>query len=308
MIAVLGATGFVGAALTRSLAESGEPVRALVWDAAKARRRLGDRAEAVELVVGDMHDADALDALLTGTRAVYVLVQTVTARQPSGAGDYAAAERTALAGVIAAAGRAGVRRLLTVGLIGADAQAHNPWVRSRSQLETDLLSSGLEVTVLRAGLVVGAGGTGYDRLLAAASRRTAVILGPGTQRWSYIALDDLVGTLVAALDEPAAFGAVLDVGSIETPTYRQLIDRTARVLGTTPPRIVGIPLGLVKGLAPVLERLGRLPRGGLRTAVDHLGDDLIGDVRTARAVLPRALLSWEDAVRAAGSLPATATT
>ncbi len=165
MIAILGATGFVGAALTRRLAAGPEPVRALVRDPAKARERLGDAASAVEFVVGDMHDEDALAALLDGARAVYVLVQTVTSRQPAGAGDYAEAELQSVVGIAAAARRAGVRRLVTVGLIGASAEARNPWVRSRARIEAELLASGLEVTVLRAGLVVGVGGTGFDRLV-----------------------------------------------------------------------------------------------------------------------------------------------
>jgi uncharacterized protein YbjT (DUF2867 family) len=306
MIAVLGATGFVGAALTRQLAAGPEPVRALVRDRAKALERLGEAGEAVELVVGDMHDEQALAALLDGVRAVYVLVQTVTARQPAGAGDYAEAERRAVAGIAAAARRAGVARLLTVGLIGARPDAHNPWVRSRARIEADLLASGLAVTVLRAGLVVGAGGAGFDRLASAASRRLAVILGSGTQRWSYIALPDLVGYLIDAADEPSTAGRVLDVGSTETPTYRELLARTSQVLGTRSPRVLALPLPLVTSIAPALELLGRLPRGGLRNAISHLGDDLVGDTSAARELMPRDLLGWEESVRVARSLDGVA--
>ncbi len=152
--------------------------------------------------VGDLRTVPtlaALAALLDGARAVYVLVQTVTSRQPAGAGDYAEAEFQAVVRITAAARSAGVGRLVTVGLIGASPEARNPWVRSRARIETELLASGLEVTVLRAGLVVGAGGTGFDRLVSAASGRVAVILGSGNQRWSYVALPDLVGYLVDAL-------------------------------------------------------------------------------------------------------------
>jgi uncharacterized protein YbjT (DUF2867 family) len=251
----------------------------------------------VEFVVGDMHDEHDLAALLDGVRVVYVLVQTVTSRQPAGAGDSAEAERHAVAGIVAAAHTAGVPRLLTVGLIGARSDARNPWVRSRARIEADLLASGLAVTVLRAGLVVGVGGTGFDRLVSAASGRVAVILGSGTQRWSYIALPDLVAYLIDAADEPAIAGRVLDVGSIETPTYRELLARTSRVLGKDAPRVLALPLQSVTSIAPALERLGRLPRGGLRSAIDHLGDDLTGDTSTVRALLPRDLLGWEDAVR-----------
>lgn len=299
MIAILGGTGFVGTALTRALVDRGEPVRVLVRDPGRAARRLGDAASRVEVVTGDMHDPAALDALLDGARAVYVLVQTVTARQPRSAGDFAAAEEAATRLVLAAARRAGVSRLLTVGLIGARPGARNAWVRSRARLEAATLDAGLDATVLRAGLVVGVGSVGFDGIVAAAGRRVAVIRGAGRQHWSYVALDDLVAHLVLALDDRRTVGRAIDVGSAQAPTYRELVARAAAVLGRPAPRLVPLPLGVLRTVAPVLERVGGLPRGGLRAAVDHLGDDLVGDVSAARELLGREPMGWEDAVRAA---------
>ena len=314
MIAVIGATGFIGSALTRRLlrdeaAAAGrrEPVRVLVRDETRARARLGRFAEDhLQLVVGDMHDDDALDALLDGARAVYVLVQTVTARQPRETGDFAAAERRATDRIVAAAARAGTFRLLTVGLIGARPDAANPWVRSRAAVERQLLGSGLDVTVLRPGLVAGPGGAGFDDLLSAARRRTAMIRGAGRQHWSWIALDDLVGYLVEALDEPGTYGRVLDVGTVDAPTYRELIAVTAAAIGLPAPRVIGLPLGVLHLVAPLLERVGDHPRGGLRAAVDHLADDLTGDPVPIRELLPRDLLDWDTCVRAAVERPVSA--
>ena len=311
MIAVIGATGFIGSALTcrllREPAAAGrsEQVRVLVRDEARARSRLGGVGDdRLELVVGDMHDDDALDALLAGARAVYVLAQTVTARQPVDAGDFADAERQATRRLVAAARRAGTSRLLTVGLIGARPEAPYVWVRSRVDVEQQLLSSGLDVTVLRPGLVAGAGGAGFDVLLAAARRRTAVIRGAGRQHWSWIALDDLVGYLLDALDEPTTYGRVLDVGTVEAPTYRELVGATAAALGRPAPHVVGLPLGVLHLVLPLLERIGGRPRGGLRAAVDALGDDLVGDPAPIRELLPRDLLDWDACVR--GAVPAPA--
>ena len=303
MIAVVGATGFIGSALTRRLlGEQGtaEPVRVLVRDQTRAAARLEEAGARVpEMVVGDMHDDAALDALLTGARAVYVLAQTVTARQPAGSGDFADAERRATQRLVAAAHRAGVRRLLTVGLIGAGPDAANPWVRSRVAVERQLLSSGLDVTVLRPGLVAGTGGAGFDGLLAAARRRTAVIRGSGRQHWSWIAVEDLVGLLVDALDEPRTYGRVLDVGTVDAPTYRELVAATAVALGRPAPHVVGLPTGALRLVAPLLERVGGHPRGGLRAALDHLADDLTGDPSPVRELLARELTSWDACVRAA---------
>ncbi len=303
MIAVIGATGFIGTHLTRALTASGRTVRALVRDAGRAPARLTDPAGQtdgrLDVVVGDMHDPATLATLLTGARATYVLVQTVTSPQAAGTGDFAEAERRALARIVAAAHAAGVSRLLTVGLIGASRHAPNAWVRARADNDAFLLDSGLEVTVLRPGLVAGVGSVGFDRLLAAAGRTLTAVHGRGHQRWSYIAVDDLVGYLVDALDEVATYRRAFDVGSAEAPTYRELLSRTAAVLGRPTPLVIPVPLPLLRTLAPLVERRRRLPRGGIRSALDHLADDLTGDPTAIRTVLPRPLLTWEAAVRRA---------
>lgn len=299
MFVVIGGAGFVGGALAARLAVGREPVRILVRDESRARARLGSIADRVEMVVGDMHDDRALDAALAGARVVCTTAQTVTSRQPPDAGGFDAAERHATDRLLAAAERHAVHRVLAVGLIGARADAPSAWVRSRAALEQVFVSGPVDATVLRAGLVAGRGGAGFDGILAAARRRTAVVLGSGRQRWSYVALADLVGYLRDAADSPAAARRVLDVGSEETPEYRELVARTAAVLGRPSPRFLGVPLGAARAIAPLAERVKGTPAGGLAAAVEHLGDDLVGDPGPARTLLPRQLASWEAAVRAA---------
>jgi nucleoside-diphosphate-sugar epimerase len=66
-ILVTGATGKVGSRLTRRLAQRGDQVRALVRD----RTRAGDlRQDRIELVEGDLLDADSLAAAVRGVDAV----------------------------------------------------------------------------------------------------------------------------------------------------------------------------------------------------------------------------------------------
>src|SRR5262252_6803076 len=66
-ILVTGATGKVGSRLSRRLAERGDRVRALVRDPARAD---GLRSERVELVTGDLLEADSLAAAVRGVDAV----------------------------------------------------------------------------------------------------------------------------------------------------------------------------------------------------------------------------------------------
>jgi uncharacterized protein YbjT (DUF2867 family) len=290
MILVIGATGFIGRHLVTGLLARGEPVRALVRDVARARQLLGPT---VDLAPGDMLDAAAVGRAMADVRAVYVSVQTVTSRQPSATGaGFAEAEDTGLQNIVAASRATGARRLVALGVIGTSPTADGAWARARAATEQWLVTSGLDVTILRPGLVVGVGSVGFDGLVAAARKPIAIVRGHGRQVWRTIAIEDLVSYLLAVLDEPRTSGQVYDVGGDELLTYDQLVDATAHVLGRRPPSKLHLPLGLLASVAGLLERVGRLPGGGLRAAIDHLNDDLVGDPRPIRAVLPGPLIPF----------------
>jgi uncharacterized protein YbjT (DUF2867 family) len=67
IIAVTGATGFVGQALCQTLLDQGFQVRALVRNPAKAESL---RTSGVKLLVGDFSDTTTLTELITGSDAV----------------------------------------------------------------------------------------------------------------------------------------------------------------------------------------------------------------------------------------------
>jgi len=70
MYAITGITGKVGGAVARTLLAAGQPVRAVVRDAARARSwaELG-----CEVVTADMDDAATLTAAFEGTQGVFIL-------------------------------------------------------------------------------------------------------------------------------------------------------------------------------------------------------------------------------------------
>ena len=80
--------------------------------------------------------------------------------------------------------------------------APSAWVRGRWQTERFLLESGLDVTVIRPGQVVGVGGMGFDMMMAQARKRVAIVMGGGRQRMRNIAIEDLVHYLAGVLDDP----------------------------------------------------------------------------------------------------------
>lgn len=67
---VTGGTGFIGSALVRALVRAGARVRSLDNDSRGAQRRLGDVSSQVELLVGDIRDADVVKKATKGVDCV----------------------------------------------------------------------------------------------------------------------------------------------------------------------------------------------------------------------------------------------
>jgi len=73
-VLVTGAAGFVGNNTVRRLVEMGKPVRAMVRDTEKAKLRLADVKDKIEIVKGDVSDRQGLRALMQDVSAVIHLV------------------------------------------------------------------------------------------------------------------------------------------------------------------------------------------------------------------------------------------
>jgi uncharacterized protein YbjT (DUF2867 family) len=70
-------------------------------------------------------------------------------------------EKTGLQNIMKACNKHGVRRLIYVTSIGITPDAPSAWLRGRWQTEQFLFGSGFDVTVIRPGMIVGRGGTGF---------------------------------------------------------------------------------------------------------------------------------------------------
>ncbi|WP_306210478.1 SDR family oxidoreductase [Actinoplanes sp. RD1] len=295
-VLVLGATGFVGRRLVAALLAAGHRVRCLVRDPQRAQDLAGDR---VELVRGDMLDAAAVDRAAASARAVCFLVHTLS-RQARRDVDFMDVEQAGLRNVVDAARRHGVRRLLYLTAIGTAPDAPSSWGRGRARAEQMLFSSGLDVTVLRPGMIVGHGGDGFAMIERGARSRVAVLLAGRHTRFRTVAVDDLAGTLVQLLDDPRSYGRHFDVGSDDVLTTGQMIDRAAAHLGRRPPRKLHLPRRAIAALAPVLERATGMPRGAVAGFVGPGSDaDLVGDATPIRPLLARPPLTYEQAMAAA---------
>ena len=302
-ILVIGASGFVGSKIAGALLSDGYTVRCL----ARNPSRVQNLAKAgCEVTQGDMSDLASMHRALESVDAAYISVHTLSAQHANTAGQgFMEIEMNGLGNIVTACQAHGVRRLIYLTSLGIAPDASNTWVRERWKTEQFLLRSGLDVTVIRPGQIVGAGGRGFDMMVSQAKRPVSMnLFGGGGQRMRNIAVDDLVYYLVGVLYDPRAYGQCYDVGCDDLLTNNQMIDITAELLGRRHPIKLDVPRVFLRALAPLIERAGKLPKGSIKGVLDGAQTDLNGDPMPIRAILSRPPLPYRQAVERALASPA----
>ena len=284
-VAVLGATGTVGRAIVPLLAERHEVVA--------VSRRPPAAVPGARTAAADVTDGDALGRVLDGVEVVYYLVHSL--------GDPAFQERDRLAAATTAreAARAGVRQIVYLGGLGDESADLSRHLRSRAETGQVLAAGPVPVTTLRAAMVIGAGSAAFETIVALVERLPGMLC----PRWvstptQPIALHDIAAYLVAAAGNDAMVGQSFDAGGPDVMTYREMIERIARLRGRHP-RIVEVPvltprlssywLALV---TPVQSRVARPLVEGLRNPT------VVRDHRL-QGVVPMRLTGFDEAARTA---------
>jgi nucleoside-diphosphate-sugar epimerase len=248
-IAITGATGFIGSHLLDRLA--GSAVACLARTPSPALARSGCR-----VVRGAIHEAAALDALVSGADVVFHLAGSIAARSEA---EFLAVNRDGTAAVAEACRRAGVSRLVYVSTLAVtgpaargrpvdEASIPRPltaYGRSKRAGEDAVRASGVAFTIVRPPIVYGPRDRQTLRLFRIARGRVAPLLGDGLQELSLVHVTDLVDALVAAAASPNAVGRVYHAAHPEVVTQRALLEEIARAVGARP-RLVPLPVAVVR--------------------------------------------------------------
>jgi uncharacterized protein YbjT (DUF2867 family) len=190
-----------------------------------------------EPVYGDVHDADSLSTALASCDGAYYLVHSL--------GDAEFAERDAQAAraFARAAAEAGLGRIVYLGGLGDDDDDLSAHLRSRREVEHLLGSTGVPVTTLRAGIIIGYGGISWEMTRQLVEHLPAMV----TPRWvrtrtQPIAIADVVRYLVEVLDKPEAAGRAFEIGGPDVLAYVDMMRRVAAIEGR---HLVVVPVPLL---------------------------------------------------------------
>jgi len=223
-IAVLGASGYVGGRLVPKLLEEGYSVRCL----ARNPEKLSSRDwPAAEIIYGDVLNSDSLPPALQNIDVLYYLVHSMQGKADFKDLDVRAAQNCGIA-----ARAAGVKRIIYLGGLAKQSTDLSPHLKSRQEVGNVLRQAGVEVTELRASIIIGSGSASFEIIRDLVKKLPLMI----TPRWvrslcEPISIDNVLEYLLACLEEPRTVKQILEIGGGEVLSYANMMKAVAEVMG-----------------------------------------------------------------------------
>ena len=233
-VLLLGGSGFVGTYIANRLSQRGIEVTV------PTRRR--ERTKALIIQPGiQMPEADiscekTLNELVSGHDAVINLVGILHSRdvQLPYSRDFAQAHVELPKKIIAACKANGVRRLVHMSALHADAKGPSEYLRSKGDGEAVVLAAqgDLDVTVFRPSVIFGLGDSFLSTFASVLKKFPFFPLGFGHARFQPVWAADVADAFVDSLSDVNTYGQAYDLVGPKVYTLRELVDYTAELCGS----------------------------------------------------------------------------
>lgn len=294
-VLLTGSTGFIGGRLLHELDERGHSVRCLVRTGERFRPVL-PLAQEPEVIYGDLLHPETLEEAFTGIDAAYYLVHSMGGRSLRETREFAKRDRRAARNFVNAADAAGLSRIIYMGGLGETGDDLSEHLSSRQEVGAILQSGEVRTTVLRAAIVIGAGGASFE-MIRYLVERLPVILMP---RWvrtrcQPIAIRNVIEYLAGCLEHPETAGETYDVCGPDILTYREMMSTYAQVRGLTR-KMIPVP-----GFSPHLSSywvnlVTPVPGGVVMPLIEGLKNEVVCGDNRIRDIIPVELVNMRDAI------------
>lgn len=254
---ILGGSGFLGSVLCEKLVRrfDGGSARVTVATRRAANARHLLPLPTVDVVEADVHDGAALARLLAGRDAVVNLIGILH----GGKADFDRAH-AALPGRLAQACLAqGVRRVVHLCALGADAAAPSLYLRSKAAGEAALLrQAGIAVTSLRPSVMFGSGDNFLSLFAGLQAFSPIVPLAGARARFQPVWVEDVADAVVRALDDDGSAGRAIDCVGPRVYALADLVRLAGRWSGHPRP-VLSMPAALAWPMATLMEWMPGVP-------------------------------------------------
>lgn len=228
-VCLIGGSGFIGRHLAARLIKSGYEVRVLT------RRREAHRELLVlpnlQLIESNIFDADALCTQLQDIDVAINLVGVLNERRR---GDFKRAHVELTQRIVDACRNAGIKRLLHMSALKADAQnGPSQYLRTKGEGEAIALeATDLHVTVFRPSVIFGADDQFLNRFAKLLALSPGIFpLACADARFAPVYVEDVAEAFMRSINTSATFGQAYDLCGPTPYSLRELVEYVAKLTG-----------------------------------------------------------------------------
>ncbi|HSE67195.1 MAG TPA: SDR family oxidoreductase [Gemmatimonadales bacterium] len=275
MILIVSGTGALGMEACRLLAARGEPVRALVRASSSPEKLTELKELGAELATGDLKDPASLRAACQGVSAIISSATSVHSQDP--ANSIETVDRQGQLALIDAAEATGVKHFVLISFPKIDVDF--PLQSAKRAVEDRLRRGRMSYTILQPTFFTEvwlSPALGFDP-----ASGKATIYGAGKNRTSWISFRDVAACAVAALNNPRAANATIELGGPDALSPLEAV-RLAEGLVGKPVEVQHVPEEALRAQHAAATDLLQKTFAGLML---YYADGDVIDMTEARRVL-----------------------
>ncbi len=226
-VLILGGTGFIGSRLITELSKRNIKLRLLVRNPSKVPEFI-QKDENIEILRGDLVKDEGLKEATNKIHTAYYLVHSMGGKSIFKNTEFAMMDKCAAENFITSASEERIKRIIYLGGLGETGKDLSEHLKSRAEVAEILSSSKPLTTILRAAVIIGAGGASFE-MLRYLVEKLPVMICP---KWidtkiQPIAVNDVLAYMVGCLLNPNTAGKRFDIGGPEILTYREMMHQYA---------------------------------------------------------------------------------
>ena len=227
LVTIYGGSGFVGRYIARRMAKAGWRVRVAVRRPNEALfvKPYGEVGQ-VEPIFCNIRDDASVAAAMLGSDAVVNCVG-ILAETSKNKFDTVQAEGAGRVARLAA--EQGIKRLVHISAIGADAASPSEYAQSKAEGEAMILSQFPSAVILRPSVIFGAEDEFFNRFADMATNSPIIPLVGAETRFQPVYVDDVAQAAVAGIMGQADAG-IYELGGPEVGTFKHFVNKMLTVI------------------------------------------------------------------------------
>lgn len=227
LVTIFGGSGFVGKTLVQHLAKAGYRIRIAVRRPNNALdvKPLGDLGQ-VQIAQANVRNKASVEAAVRGADYVVNLVGVLF---ESGSQSFDKLHATGAGMIAEASAEAGVKKLVHLSAIGADAESSSKYAKSKAAGEAAILQNFPTAVIVRPSIIFGADDSFFNKFAKMAKSFGVLPVICGETKFQPVYVGDVAEAITKIIGNDDVEGGVFEIGGPKVYSFRELLELVKKV-------------------------------------------------------------------------------